>query len=274
MAVCSSSPPVITLLTDFGLRDAYVGTMKGVILRALPEARIVDLSHDVAPQDVRGAAFILESAYRYFPAGTVHVAIVDPGVGGPRRIVAAEAGQWIFLGPDNGVLSCAIGRAGLIRAVEVGEEAIRRAQLAALPEGEAESATFHGRDRFAPLAAAIAGGLDLKGLGPPTEAFMKLELPEPERSVDKTRGEVIYVDRFGNLITNLRPEHLPDGVPVFELAGKRIEGLSRYYAERKRGELLALVGSTGRIEIAVRDGSAAERLAAGIGAKVLVEAHR
>jgi len=286
-----SAPPVVTLLTDFGQRDVYAGVVKGAILRALPDAHVVDLSHGVRPQDVREAAFLLESAYRYFPPGTVHLVVVDPGVGSSRRIIAAEAGEWRFLGPDNGVLSCALedalarertptarrpGRRALAerrgRVIEVLEEAVRRAQARALPAGAVESSTFHGRDRFAPLAAALAAGASLEELGRPAREIVRIALPEPRVSPGGVAGEVVYVDGFGNLVTNLRPEILPRGEMVFELAGATVAGLARAYVEREPGELVALVGSTGRIEIAARESSAAEKLRAGVGTAVLARA--
>ncbi len=159
-------PPVVTLLTDFGSRDAYAAVMKGVILRSLPTARLVDVTHEVPPQGVRAAAFVLESACPYFPDGTVHVVVVDPGVGGPRRIIAAEAGGCRFLGPDNGVLSVALERVARGPkepcVVAVSDEAVHLARRRALPPGATESTTFHGRDRFAPLAAELARGTALE----------------------------------------------------------------------------------------------------------------
>ncbi len=266
-------PPVVTLLTDFGSRDAYAAVMKGVILRSLPTARVVDVTHEVPPQDVRAAAFVLESACPYFPEGTVHVVVVDPGVGGPRRIIAAEAGGYRFLGPDNGVLSAALGRVARDPdepcVVAVSDEAVRLARRRAFPMGETESTTFHGRDRFAPLAAELARGVALKGLGPAAGDYVKLELPAPvPRGPLEVAGEVIYIDTFGNLVTNLRPGDLPSPDAEFEVAGRVAGGLVRAYVERERGELLAVVGSTGRVEISVRDGSAAGVLGALVGTAV------
>ena len=270
-------PPVVTLLTDFGSRDAYAAVMKGVILRSLPTAGVVDVTHEIPPQDVRAAAFVLESACPYFPEGAVHVVVVDPGVGGPRRIIAAEAGERRFLGPDNGVLSVALGRmageANEARVVAVSDEAVHLARRRALPPGAAESATFHGRDRFAPLAAELARGVALEELGSQVDDYVRLELPSPvARGPSEVAGEVIYIDRFGNLVTNLRPGDLPSPDAEFEVAGRAAGRLARAYHERERGQLLAVVGSTGRVEISVRDGSAAGVLAAIVGTAVAARA--
>jgi S-adenosylmethionine hydrolase len=273
----------ITLLTDFGARDTYAGVMKGVILRALPGATVIDLTHGVPPQDVMAGALALEGAFPYFPDGTMHVAVVDPGVGGPRRIIAARAGGHTFLGPDNGLLCPALERAGGARVFAVSDEAVARAQVAALPAGALESSTFHGRDRFAPLAALIAGGVALAGgvegapleeIGTRVEDYERLDIPKPAAG-DKgeVAGEVIYVDGFGDLVTNLRPEELPGDLredPEFEAAGSVTAGLAGAYVDAERGALLAIVGSTGRIELSVRDGSAARELGARVGTPVVV----
>jgi len=267
----------ITLLTDFGARDAYVGVMKGVILRVLPRATVVDLTHGVPPQDILAGGLALEGAFAYFPEGTVHVAVVDPGVGGPRRILAAEAGGHAFLGPDNGILSLALERADHARVFAASETAIARAQDAALPAGARESSTFHGRDRFAPLAAIMAGlvedGLPLDEMGTPVEDYTKLAVAAPERrEPGEIAGEVIYVDGFGNLMTNIRPDDLSDAAgdgTEFAVAGLVATGLSRAYVDAEAGAPLAVVGSTGRVEISVRDGSAARESGARVGAKVI-----
>ena len=268
---------IITLLTDFGARDAYAGVMKGVILRALPGATVVDLTHGVPPQDVRAGALALESAFAYFPDGTLHVAVVDPGVGGPRRILAARAGGQAFLGPDNGLLAPALkraGGAGGARVFAVSDEAVARAQAAALPAGARESTTFDGRDRFAPLAALVARSAHLEKIGTRVEDYERLAIPEPAPGDSgEVAGEVIYIDGFGNLVTNLRPEGLP-AEPEFEAAGLVTKGLARAYVEAERGALLAVVGSTGRVELVVRDGSAARELGAGVGTQVVVRRAR
>ena len=277
MAARGDGCGTITLLTDFGARDAYVGVMKGVILRAFPGATVVDLTHGVPPQDVLAGALALEGAFTYFPEGTVHVAVVDPGVGGPRRILAAEARGYSFLGPDNGILSLALRRAGEGRVFAVSETAVARAQDAALPPEARESSTFHGRDRFAPLAAAIARMVcdraSLDEMGAPVEDYKRVAVAAPERRESgEIVGEVIYIDGFGDLVTNIRPEDLPetfrDGGEI-EVAGLVATGLSRAYVDAEAGAPLAIVGSTGRVEMSIRDRSAARESGAGVGAKVL-----
>lgn len=239
-------PPTITLLTDFGLHDAYAGVLHGVIRRLAPDACVIDLCHQVPAQDVEAGAFLLMTAFSYFPPGTIHVAVVDPGVGTARRIVAVRAGDFTFVGPDNGVLRWAIERAGPIeRMVSVEAAAYRLPRV---------SQTFHGRDIMAPAAAYLAQGVPLEALGPPVEALAGRPFPQPERRAGAVRGEVLYIDHFGNAITNLPPE--PGAV---EVAGHRLVQ-RRAYGEVAPGEALALAGSSGFLEVAVRNGSAAQRL--------------
>jgi S-adenosylmethionine hydrolase len=248
---------LIALLTDFGLRDAYVGAMKGVILGIAPHARLVDLSHEISPQDVRAGAFVLWSAYRYFPSGTVFCAVVDPGVGSARRALAAhvhlEGRDYYCVGPDNGLLTPLALEAELAAVVALEDPRYRRP----LP-----SATFHGRDVFAPAAAHLACGVALEELGPPLNpaGLMRLDWPRPERLAHGWRGAVIHVDGFGNLVTNLAAECLAGTDAsrwLFRLAGREIRGLVRCYAEVAAGQALAYLGSSGLLELAVREGSAA-----------------
>jgi hypothetical protein len=251
---------VITLLSDFGTRDAYVAAMKGVILDICPEATIVDVTHEVPPQDVRAGAFLLAEAAPYFPEGTVHVAVVDPGVGSARRPIAVETAKAHLVGPDNGIFQRYLCAAPLRRAVEIASPRYRRPDV---------SSTFHGRDLFAPAAAHLARGLDLAELGPPARDLAALALPLPRRAPGLLEGEVIHVDRFGNLITNLESQDL-GAVRAVEVPGASLAGLARAYADAEPGSLLALVGSGGLLEISMRDGSAAAALGAGRGARVAV----
>jgi S-adenosylmethionine hydrolase len=255
---------IVALLTDFGLRDHYVGTMKGVILSVCPQATLVDLTHDIAPQDITAAALELAAAYRYFPAGTVFLVVVDPGVGSPRRGIAVEAGGYRFVGPDNGVLSLAWSDAGApVHVVELRNTALARAQI---------SKTFEGRDRFAPAAGYLARGLDLGEFGPRVDDAVTLDVPEPTVIDAAIVGEVIRVDRFGNLITNIPRsliESWSDSVCVI-VANHQIPRLGATYAEAPSGELCALIGSTGQLEVAVNGGSAAATLRASRGARVRV----
>lgn len=246
-------PPIITLLTDFGTADGYVGELKGTLLTLLPNALLVDIAHDLPPQDVESARLALARYWRRFPEGTVHLVVVDPGVGSPRAALAVESGGHHLVGPDNGVLSPALLAAG--------------ARAVALPTPARASATFHGRDLFAPAAAALAAGTPLDTLGVPHVAPVVRRTPEPRRTEDGAlAGQVIACDRFGNLITNLVS---PRGGSV-EIAGRALGPLRRTYAEVPSGALVALVGSSGLVEIAVRDGSAARELALGRGAPVIL----
>lgn len=258
-------PPVVTLTTDFGTRDAFVGVMKGVILGIAPEARIVDLSHEIAPQGIAEAAFLLRGGWKYFPTGTVHVVVVDPGVGTDRAILAARRTGHFFLGPDNGVLT---------GVLENGETEVRRLQTAkfALPK---VSATFHGRDILAPAAAHLARGFPFEETGPLLPGWHRLSLPRAEKSTDGAiRGEVVLVDRFGNLVTNIEAEAIaalgaPSSLRV-DVAGKEIRGLVPSYRYAEPGALAAIVSSFDTLEIALAMGSAAKRLNVPLGAPVVV----
>jgi len=242
--------PLVTLLTDFGTADGYVGEMKGVLATAAPLATLVDIAHDVMPQDVDGARLAVARYWRRFPAGTVHLVVVDPGVGSARAALAVESDSRFLLGPDNGVLSPALLVPG--------------ARVVALPTPAHASATFHGRDVFAPAAARLALGDALDALGAPFSDPVIRRTPEPVRRADgAVQGQVITVDRFGTLVTNLLA---PRGGTV-EIAGHAFT-LARAYADVEEGELIALVGSSGLVEIAVRGGNAAEMMRAGRGAPV------
>lgn len=249
---------VITLLTDFGTRDWFVGSMKGVILGIDPVAEIVDLTHEVPPQDITSAAVILRSACGYFPEGTVHMAVVDPGVGTERRAIAARTRRHFLVGPDNGVLHPVLDAEGGGKVVEIRHP---RARLASL------SRTFHGRDLFAPAAAHLSLGVPLEELGPPLREIVPLELPRSRRvEKGKVEGEVLYVDRFGNLVTTIREEDLegwPPGEVEVVVGEIRASGLRPSYASGREGEPIALFGSIGYLEVALPGGNVA--VAAGIG---------
>jgi S-adenosyl-L-methionine hydrolase (adenosine-forming) len=241
--------PIITLLTDFGSRDSYVGEVRGVLLSLAPGAVLADISHDVALGDIRAGAYLLDRTWRGFPAGTVHFAVVDPGVGGARAALAFRAGGHFFVGPDNGLFTPVLDQAD---------------EIAVLPVPPPASATFHGRDVFAPAAAAIAAGSSVASLGPSLRtAPARLAIAAPRREGDTLVGEVVYIDRFGTLITNLPP----DAQGPLEIANVRIP-LRRTFSDVAPGELVAFVGSSGTIEVAVRDGSAAELFRAHAGTQV------
>lgn len=259
--------PVIALLTDFGLRDHYVAAMKGVILRICPEAALVDITHDIPPQDVLAGGLELAACYRYFPEGTVFLAVVDPGVGSVRKPMAASAGGFRFVAPDNGLLTLVLESAPPDRLVQLAEARY------ALP---VVSRTFEGRDRFAPAAAWLAAGVEIDALGPVLPTWERLAVPTASWGDGGIDGEVLRVDRFGNLVTNVGRELLEQasragGASLRVLVASRDLGpLSATYADVPPGAACALVGSTGHLEISVNGGSAAERLAIGRGAKVRV----
>ena len=255
--------PVIALLTDFGIQNHYVGAMRGTILTICPDATLVDITHDVAPQDVPGAAFELGAAFRYFPPDTIFLAVVDPGVGSARKALAAAAGGYRFVAPDNGLLTRVFREATPALVVEITE---RRYALPII------SRTFEGRDRFAPAAAWLATGVTLTGLGGPVTEWQTLDLPTPTVTERGITGHVVRVDRFGNLVTSF-PRDLVDALREgggFQIAaaGHRIGALVGTYAEAEPGATCALIGSSDDLEIAVIGGSAAARLGIGCGAVV------
>lgn len=267
---------VITLTTDFGLQDPYVGSMKGVILTINPEAAIVDISHGVRPQAIEQAAFLLGTAWPYFPPQTIHVVVVDPGVGTERRALALRTPQATFVGPDNGVLSAALadavreGVSGEGRAAEVGLPPSHRA-VSLTNEAyfrHPVSSTFHGRDIFAPVAAHLSLSVPLQELGPPVQRILALPPFRAKRQADGSlAGRVVHIDAFGNLVADVRCADLPPQ-PIVEVAGERIEGISATYEEGQG--LLAIAGSSGYLEISVAGGHAAHYLSADVGVPVLV----
>jgi S-adenosylmethionine hydrolase len=247
---------IVTLLTDFGTRDVYAGVMRGVILGIAPGARIVDLTHEVPPQDVFAGAMLLRSAVDYFPDGTVHLAVVDPGVGSAREPVAVITERAVLVGPDNGLLHPAAEKLGLREVRRLDRSEIFRSPV---------SQTFHGRDVFAPVAAHLGAGLDPASVGSPWPGLAPLPVPPVRRASDGLHGEVVHVDGYGNLITNVTAGEIlgfsPTRVSV-RIAGVTISSLSTAYAAVPSGTLLAIIGSWGTLEIAERDGNAARRLGA------------
>ena len=250
----------ITLLTDFGTADGYVAAMKGVIASIAPETIVDDAAHDIPPGDVDAAAFALARYWRLYPPGTVHVVVVDPGVGTGRRAIAARVDGRFCVAPDNGVLSRVLDEVPAEAIVSIENPALRR---------DVVSATFHGRDIFAPAAAHLARGTALDAFGPPVDDPVLLPIPRPERLGRGIRGHVVAVDRFGNLITNVRGDWVDAGARVV-VAGRDVGPLRRTYADAPPGGVLALVGSTGFVEISVHGGNAAQELAAGRGTIVTI----
>lgn len=315
-------PPVITITTDFGLEDGYVGAMKGVIHTLLPDAKVVDISHDISPQQISEGAFVVYRAYRYFPASAVHIAVVDPGVGSARRGIVLITRHGTFVGPDNGIFTYVLraeqspiygpedankpawmgGMWGI--APDWAGDSISRKERAASPalassDGlprayhldnpdywlSSVSNTFHGRDVFAPVATHLASGAHPERVGKATSLSSLVTLPHAAPRVQRTRqgttitGQVVYIDRFGNAITNLperllTPLLLESGVvpvvPIVEIGGHSIQGLAHSYADVREGQPLALIGSERLLEVAVRNSSAAQRMKVSIGDTVRI----
>ena len=254
---------LITLTTDFGTRDPYVAAMKAVLIGACPAARVVDLSHDVPAYDWRGAAYVLGACHADFPRGSVHVVVVDPGVGSARRALCVVTARGWFVGPDNGCLDDAVRDAGFRAAFRIARSP------------RPVSATFHGRDLFAPVAGRLAAGQDPRALLEPTDWRPRLRALSARRRAGALVGQVVWVDRFGNLITTVRRADLPRARAVTGHVGdQRVERLLRTYADARDTAPFFLWGSSGRLEVSVREGSAAERLGVGSGCAVSVRAGR
>ncbi|GAB4484206.1 MAG: SAM-dependent chlorinase/fluorinase [Anaerolineales bacterium] len=257
--------PVISLMTDFGLKDGNVGVMKGVIWKIAPQAQISDLSHLIAPQNIREAALILYRSAPYFPENSIHVVVVDPGVGTARRPMAAQIGSQYYVGPDNGTITLLLEQA---------EQAGGETRFVHLDKPEYwlpnVSYVFHGRDIFAPAAAHLAMGVPLTTLGTAFDNPLRLELPKPEKTAAGWKGEVIHIDHFGNVASNIRVENLGEALKAKEkihvrLAGIEIHGLVNTFGERAPGEVVALMGSTGHLIVSVVNGNAQARLNVKVG---------
>lgn len=259
---------MITLLTDFGTSDYFVPAVKGTILSLNPQARLIDISHDVPPQDIRFAAFTLNACFRDFPAGTVHLALVDPGVGTSRRVLAISAEGHLFVGPDNGIFSYVFARSKEIAVYEV----TRHEWLRPMP-----SATFHGRDVFAPIAAQLDLGADVTSVGPRIFDFEKFDVSPPALDIatGEMIGEVIHIDHFGNCITSFSEVELAAGDAdeqrAFRIGMHRVKQFGTHFAEGSNSGVLAYPGSAGFWEIGWRCASAAERLDVRRGTKVVLE---
>jgi len=261
-------PPcgVVTLTTDFGLEDSYVGTMKGVALRIFPEIRVVDITHQVTSQDVLEASLVLESAYRYFPTGSVHMAVVDPGVGTDRRPILVVGEEHYFVGPDNGSFTRVLSSETITAVYAIENPKLMLADI---------SHTFHGRDVFAPAAAFVARGVAPEEFGSPVSDPVRVPLPEPKSYPDQIIGEVLYIDSFGNVITNVT-KALFQGIardqPIrVQINGKTINGIERSYSTKVPGGVMALFGSSGLLEVAVAGGRADRRIGTGKGDTVLID---
>lgn len=265
MSEKSSKQPLITLLSDFGISDEYVAVMKGAIAQINPMLRAIDITHQIPPQNIAAARFCLMNAYPYFPAGTVHVAVVDPGVGGKRRAVAVELAQGFLIAPDNGLLGGVLNqfKNSIICAVELTNPEY---WLTFEP-----STTFHGRDIFAPVGAHLANGVSLQKLGGEInpESLVKLDLPECIQKDDSVIGCIQYIDHFGNLVTNIPQSYVEGNNWNVEIKGRILKGRGTY-SEVKLGELIALVGSHGWVEVAVNSGNAQLELGVNNGERVRI----
>jgi hypothetical protein len=239
---------IITLTTDFGSKDHYAGAMKGVILSINPDVTITDITHEIPPHDVFKGAFTLRNFYRYFPRQTIHVAIVDPGVGGRRKAIALEADGHIFVGPDNGVFTFIYRESKPYRVHEIKSPKHTLSDI---------SRTFHGRDIFAPVAAHLSLGVSVEDLGKELRKPIELPIKEPALRRDEIIGEVIHIDSFGNLVTNIPAELLKSGSRI-HIGERIIRGISTSYSDVPKGKLLAIVGSSGFLEISVHLGRACD----------------
>jgi S-adenosylmethionine hydrolase len=265
MAAKQKPPAIITLTTDFGEGSRYVPAMKGVILSVNPEARIVDVTHAIPPQDIRCGANVLAETARWFPPETIHIAVVDPGVGSSRRIVYARIGSQQFIAPDNGLLSRLAAAEAPTKIVAIEDPQYWLANV---------SATFHGRDIMAPVAAWLSLGLEPEKLGQPVEQLIELPWAEVQQVANRIEGEVVEIDSFGNLITNITRAML-DGVPtnetvVISCEDHETQGIYSTYSDQPTMTFMAHVGSTGRLELAVVDENASAMLGVRVGAPVRV----
>ncbi len=256
---------LITLTTDFGYRDPYVGVMKGVILGINPAACIVDLTHGLPPQDVMAAALSLRASVRYFPRGTTHVAVVDPGVGTKRRPLLIASEETFFVGPDNGIFSLVMEERAISQIVELSAKSYHL---------QPTSNTFHGRDIFAPVAAYLSLGISAQAFGKRTEEFARLQWPRPQKKSGALEGEIVYIDRFGNLITNIEARDLNSrNIQDLRLTLGSIEirGLQSNYASGHDRDYITLINSWGFLEVATCNDSAQHRSGAKIGNSVIIE---
>jgi S-adenosylmethionine hydrolase len=258
--------PTIALLSDFGTRDHYTGVMKGVVLSICPEAVLVDISHDLPAHDIPFAARELAATYKYFPPGTIFLVVVDPGVGSSRRGIAADVGDWRFVAPDNGVLTAVLQEVPPKKVVELTERRYARPTV---------SRTFEGRDRFAPAAGFLAKGIQLPALGRAVADYVQIELAQAVMADGEIRGEVVRIDRFGNVVTNVERRQCErltgtDGGLQIEVGGRSVDRVVSTFSEIGEGDVCALFGSTDHLECAAHATSAADVLGVAVGAAVRV----
>jgi S-adenosylmethionine hydrolase len=253
---------IITLTTDFGTKDGYVGAVKGVVKRINRHAEIIDITHELEPFDVLGAAFALKNSSVCFPRGTVHLAVVDPGVGSERQPLLIKTRDFCFVGPDNGVFSFVYDAENILEIIRLSNRQYFLADV---------SSTFHARDIFAPVAGYVSLGVDIRQFGAPAKECVKLLIPEPKLTERALTGEVIHIDGFGNLITNIGAELLhKKSVAALSIGRKQIERMSKSYFDMSPGRVGALIGSSGFLEIALNQGNAQRTLKAKVGTRVKV----
>jgi len=257
--------PIITLLTDFGSKDPYVASMKGVILSLNPKCTLVDITHQVNSHDIKEGAFILGQAYSNFPKGTIHLSVVDPGVGSARKPILIVTKNYSFVGPDNGLFTIALRRERVKQAVVLTNQKFFLSEI---------SSTFHGRDIFAPVAAYLSLGVKPESFGPSIKSWHEISFPDPVMKQRKLIGEIVHVDAFGNLVSNIDRKRLlqfSKGRPLVTKIGKRtMKGLKKVYCEGRKDEPMLLIGSGGFLEISVREGNAQKFLKIGKGDRVIV----
>ncbi len=255
-------PNLIALLTDFGTTDYFVGAMKGTILSINPNTQIIDITHEIAPQDIKSASFTLRACYRNFPPKTIFVAVVDPGVGSKRRAILVETDECFFIAPDNGILNFVFNEGKSLHVFELTNKQFFAENI---------STTFHGRDIFAPVAAHLSKGVNPEEFGSEITEYKRFEEAVPLKiSNDESEAEIIHIDRFGNLITNLKREDLPESFAL-EIGGIKIEKLQNYFAETVQSEVFMIIGSAGFLEIAAFRDSAKSLLKAEVGQRIIVK---
>lgn len=256
---------IITLLSDFGTRDHYVASMKGVILGINPRSTLIDISHRVRPQDIQEGAFLLASAFSSFPKGTVHLSVVDPGVGGPRKPILVVTSRYYFVGPDNGIFTLALHREKVKQVVVLTNKKYFLSRV---------SSTFHGRDVFAPVAAHLSLGIRPESFGDEVDSWESLRIAKTEQKGRELRGEIVHIDAFGNLISNIDEKTFFDVTRshnfFIKMGRQRIHTLKKGYWEGKKGEVVALIGSSGFLEISIREGTAEKILHMKRGDKIKV----
>lgn len=257
---------IVTLITDFGHRGEYVGAMKGAILKVNPRCQIADITHAITPQNIPEASLILGNCYSYFPKGTVHVVVVDPGVGSKRRPIVLRKKDYLFVGPDNGVFSSILSGEGESAGYEITRKTFFLSPV---------SRTFHGRDIFAPVAGHLSRGLRPQEVGPRIRDFVRLEFPRPRQEGNRFIGQVLWADSFGNLITNFPQEEFEDKLTdhSFVIKGRkwRIDRLDPIYSQGRPRKPMALFGSSGRLEIAINQGNAQSELGLKAGDKIIIK---